>query len=37
MTLRQILTGRIEGPELIDIIEILGKDEVVARIKAFCG
>ncbi|HOK87736.1 MAG TPA: glutamate--tRNA ligase [Fervidobacterium sp.] len=37
MTLRQILTGRMEGPELIDIIEILGKNEVIERIKAFCG
>lgn len=37
MTLRQILTGRTEGPELIDIIEILGKNEVIERIKAFCN
>ncbi|MCX7654658.1 MAG: glutamate--tRNA ligase [Fervidobacterium sp.] len=35
MTLRLILTGKTEGPELIDIIEILGKSEVIARIKNF--
>lgn len=35
MTLRLILTGKSEGPELIDILEILGKDEVLKRINAF--
>lgn len=35
MTLRLVLTGRTEGPELIDILEILGKLEVVERIKLF--
>ncbi len=35
MTLRLILTGKNEGPELIDILEILGKEEVIARIKNY--
>ncbi|MFN3328349.1 MAG: glutamate--tRNA ligase, partial [Fervidobacterium pennivorans] len=35
MTLRLILTGKNEGPELIDILVILGKDEVLERISAF--
>ncbi|WP_448375935.1 glutamate--tRNA ligase [Fervidobacterium sp.] len=35
MTLRLVLTGRHEGPELIDILEILGKEEVLARIDNF--
>ncbi|MFN3328586.1 MAG: hypothetical protein ACK40U_07020, partial [Fervidobacterium pennivorans] len=35
MTLRLILTGKHEGPELIDILEILGKEEVIARIQNY--
>jgi len=35
MTLRLILTGKNEGPELIDILEILGKEEVIARIQNY--
>jgi nondiscriminating glutamyl-tRNA synthetase len=35
MTLRLILTGKNEGPELIDILEILGKEEVTARIQNY--
>jgi len=35
MTLRLILTGKHEGPELIDILEVLGKEEVLARIENF--
>ncbi|MEJ5257928.1 MAG: glutamate--tRNA ligase [Fervidobacterium sp.] len=35
MTLRLVLTGKHEGPELIDILEILGKEEVLARIEQF--
>lgn len=35
MTLRLILTGKSEGPELIDILEILGKEEVLERINRF--
>jgi len=37
MSLRLILTGRTEGPELIDILEVLGKEETVARIRRFVG
>lgn len=37
MNLRLILTGRTEGPELIDILEVLGKEETVARIRRFVG
>jgi nondiscriminating glutamyl-tRNA synthetase len=35
MTLRLILTGKHKGPELIDILEILGKEEVIARIQNY--
>jgi nondiscriminating glutamyl-tRNA synthetase len=35
MALRLILTGKNEGPELIDILEILGKEEVIARIQNY--
>jgi nondiscriminating glutamyl-tRNA synthetase len=35
MTLRLVLTGKHEGPELIDILEILGKEEVIARIQNY--
>lgn len=35
MTLRLVLTGKTEGPELIDILEILGKDEVIERISLY--
>ncbi|MGC8903225.1 MAG: glutamate--tRNA ligase [Fervidobacterium sp.] len=35
MTLRLILTGKSEGPELIDILEILGKNEVIERINMY--
>lgn len=35
MTLRQILTGRTEGPELVDVLDVLGKDETLARLRDF--
>lgn len=31
MALRLILTGRTEGPELLTVLEVLGKDEVLRR------
>lgn len=37
MNLRLILTGRTEGPELIDVLEALGKDETIARLRNFVG
>jgi len=33
-TLRVLLTGKNEGPELADVVCLLGRDEVVSRIRA---
>jgi len=37
MSLRKALTGKSEGPELIDIVTLLGPTETVARIKKALG
>jgi nondiscriminating glutamyl-tRNA synthetase len=36
-TLRYVLTGKHEGPELVDIVFLLGPNEVAARIKSILG
>ncbi|QTA37863.1 glutamate--tRNA ligase [Thermosipho ferrireducens] len=35
MALRKALTGREEGPELIDIVYLLGKDKIIRRLKRY--
>lgn len=37
MNLRIVLTGREEGPELIDIVYLLGKENIVKRIRKQLG
>ena len=33
MPVRALLTGRVHGPELSNILEILGKEEILKRLK----
>lgn len=35
MPVRAILTGNVHGPELVDVIQILGKDEIINRLDGF--
>jgi|GEM_PF-5360104 len=37
MTLRRVLTGREEGPELVNIIPLLGKEIFLRRIERSLG
>ncbi|MBO8160829.1 MAG: glutamate--tRNA ligase [Thermosipho sp. (in: Bacteria)] len=37
MNLRIVLTGREEGPELIDVVYLLGKEKIINRIKKHLG
>jgi len=37
MTLRRILTGKDEGPELVNIIPILGKEVFMRRLERALG
>ena len=33
--LRLLITGRADGPPILELIQILGKDKVVERLKRF--
>ena len=33
MPVRALLTGQVHGPELSNILEILGKEEILRRLK----
>ncbi len=35
MPTRAILTGNVHGPELNNVIELLGKDEILNRIEKY--
>ncbi|ABR29943.1 glutamyl-tRNA synthetase [Thermosipho melanesiensis] len=37
MKLRIVLTGREEGPELIDVVYLLGKENIIKRLKKHLG
>jgi len=37
MSLRRALTGKSEGPELIDVVTLLGRAETAARIRKALG
>ena len=37
MPLRVALTGRMHGPELYDIVSVLGKEEVLRRLRQTTG
>jgi nondiscriminating glutamyl-tRNA synthetase len=37
MNLRIVLTGREEGPELIDIVYLLGKEKLTSRLEKHLG
>lgn len=35
MPVRAMLTGKVHGPELVNIIELLGKEEIIKRLEKF--